>query len=269
MALRVSIGQYYTADSPLHRIDPRAKLVATIIFMVSCLMVQSPATLAVALITVGAAAAASRVPAGRLLAQVRPLAIFLAVTSLINLFFIQTGDIVATLGPIALHAGGVEAAVLYTVRFFLLLVAGSLLMLTTTPVELTDALAWLLRPLERLGASAGETALIISIALGLVPALSLEARDIVAAQTARGADLEDKGPIAYARACVPLLVPLFTSALRHAENLGRAMEARCYTGSAGRTHYHELRFKPRCDLPFILLVAAYLVALAVFFTLGI
>ncbi len=269
MALRVSIGQYYTADSPLHRIDPRAKLVATIAFMVSCLMVQSPATLAVALITVGAAAAASRVPAGRLLAQVRPLAIFLAVTSLINLFFIQTGDIVATLGPVTLYAGGVEAAVLYTVRFFLLLVAGSLLMLTTTPVGLTDALVWLLRPLERLGVSAGETALIISIALGLVPVLSQEARDIVSAQTARGADLEDKGPIAYARACVPLLVPLFTSALRHAENLGRAMEARCYTGSAGRTHYHELRFKPRRDLPFILLVAAYLVALAALFTLGI
>lgn len=269
MALRVSIGQYYTANSPLHRVDPRAKLVATIAFMVSCLMVQSPATLAVALIAVGAAAAASRVPAGRLLAQVRPLAIFLAVTSLINLLFIQTGNIVATLGPIALHAGGVEAAVLYTVRFFLLLVAGSLLMLTTTPVGLTDALAWLLGPLERLGVSAGETALIISIALGLVPALSQEARDIVAAQTARGADLEGKGPIAYARACAPLLVPLFTSALRHAENLGRAMEARCYTGPAGCTHYHELRFVVRRDAPFALLAAAYLVTLVALFALGI
>lgn len=269
MALRVSIGQYYTADSPLHRIDPRAKLLATIAFMASCLMVQSPATLAVAFIATGAAAAASRVPVGRLLAQVRPLAIFLAVTSLINLFFIQTGDVIATLGPVSLHTGGVGAAVLYTVRFFLLLVAGSLLMLTTTPVGLTDALAWLLGPLECLGISAGEAALVISIALGLVPALSQEARDIVSAQTARGADLEGKGPIAYACACVPLLVPLFTSALRHAENLGRAMEARCYTGPAGRTHYHELRFKPRRDMPFILLVVAYLVTLAALFALGI
>ena len=191
------------------------------------------------------------------------------INSLGNLLFIQTGNIVATLGPIALHAGGVEAAVLYTVRFFLLLVAGSLLMLTTTPVGLTDALAWLLGPLERLGVSAGETALIISIALGLVPALSQEARDIVAAQTARGADLEGKGPIAYARACAPLLVPLFTSALRHAENLGRAMEARCYTGPAGRTHYHELRFVVRRDAPFALLAAAHLVTLVALFALGI
>ena len=248
MALRVSIGQYYTANSPLHRVDPRAKLVATVIFMMSCLMVQSPATLALALIAVGAAAAASRVPVGRLLAQVRPLAIFLAVTSLINLFFIQTGNVVATLGPLALYSGGVGAAVLYTVRFFLLLIAGSLLMLTTTPVGLTDALAWLLGPLERLGVSAGETALVISIALGLVPALSQEARDIVAA---------------------PLLVPLFTSALRHAENLGRAMEARCYTGPAGRTHYHELRFVVRRDAPFALLAAAHLVTLVALFALGI
>ena len=115
----------------------------------------------------------------------------------------------------------------------------------------------------------GETALIISIALGLVPALSQEARDIVAAQTARGADLEGKGPIAYAHACAPLLVPLFTSALRHAENLGRAMEARCYTGPAGRTHYHELRFVVRRDAPFALLAAAYLVTLVALFALGI
>lgn len=262
MALRASIGQYHPADSPMHRLDARVKLVAAIAYMVSCMFVSDLATLAWAAAAIAAAVALSRVPLRRLLVQIRPIAVFLVVTSVINLFLVRTGDLVAQIGPLSIFAGGIAAAVLYTVRFFLLLLAGSLLMLTTQPIALTDAAEKLLGPLERLGVPVAQMALVLSIALRFVPTLSQEARAIVAAQTARGADLENKGALGYARACVPLLVPLFASALRHAENLGRAMEARCYTGDSNRTHYHVMRLRSRRDAPFMVLFGLYLVVLA-------
>lgn len=261
MALRASIGQYYSVDSPIHRLDPRVKLVAALAFMVSCFFVDSAATLLLAGASVFGAVALARVPVRRLLAQIRPIALFLVITSVINLFLVQTGPVALQLGPVAIHADGVSAAVLYTVRFFLLLMGGSLLTLTTTPVALADAAEKLLAPLERLGVPVRQGTLVLSIALRFVPTLSQEAENVVAAQTARGADLENKGALAYARACVPLIVPLFASALRHAENLGRAMDARCYTGGA-RTHYHVMKIDLRRDGVACAALALYVIALA-------
>ena len=261
MALRVSIGQYYSADSPIHRLDPRVKLVAAVVFMVSCFFVSNAATLALAAVATGIAGAAARVPFGRLLAQIRPIMLFLVITSVINLFFVHTGELVIVAGPVTIHTGGIEAALLYTLRFFLLLIAGSLLTLTTQPMALTDAAEKLLKPLERLGVPVTQGMLIMSIALRFVPTLSHEAQNVVAAQTARGAKLEGLSALGYARACVPLLVPLFASALRHAENLGRAMEARCYMGGEHRTHYHEMALDARRDGAFIAAFAIYLAAL--------
>ena len=263
MALRASIGQYYSADSPVHRLDPRVKLSATVVFMASCLFVRNAATLAAAAITMGLAIACSHVPARRMLAQIKPIALFLVVTSVINLFFVKTGPLVAALGPLQIHADGIFAAALYTIRFFLLLLAGGLLTLTTTPTALTDAAEKLLAPLERVGVPVRQATLILSIALRFVPTLAQEADNIVAAQTARGADLEGKGALAYARACVPLIVPLFASALRHADNLGRAMDARCYTGGNDRTHYRIMRFVPARDLPAVGVLVIYLMVLVV------
>lgn len=260
MALRASIGQYLSVDSPVHRLDPRIKLVGTLAFMVSCFFVHTPLTLLLAAGAIGAAIACAHVPLRRLLVQIRPIVLFLVITSLVNLLFVQTGAIALSAGPLRLYRGGIEAAVLYTARFFLLLLAGSLLTLTTTPVALSDATERLLSPLERLGVPVSQGALVLSIALRFVPTLSQEAEHVIAAQTARGADLENKGALAYARACVPLIVPLFASALRHADNLGRAMDARCYTGGA-RTHYHVMRLNARRDAPAVLAVAAYLAAL--------
>ncbi len=171
MALRASIGQYYSVDSPVHRLDPRVKLVSVLAFMVSCFFVDSPSTLLLAGLAIGLAVAFARVPARRLLSQIRPIALFLVITSVVNLFFVQTGDIALAMGPLCIHWGGVEAAVLYTARFFLLLVAGSLLTLTTTPVALADAAERLLSPLERLGVPVGQGALVLSIALRFVPTL--------------------------------------------------------------------------------------------------
>lgn len=267
MALRVSIGQYYSADSPIHRLDPRVKLVGAVAFMVSCLFVHTPATLALAGVAVLAAVALARVPLGRLVAQIRPIALFLVLTSLINLLFVSSGAPVLSLGPLTIYSGGLEAAALYTLRFLLLLLAGSLLTLTTTPVALADAAERLLKPLEACGVPVGQGVLVFTIALRFVPILAQEARSIVAAQTARGAEIEHAGALAYARACVPLVVPLFAGALRHAEHLGRAMDARGYTGQE-RTHYHVLRLDARRDAPAIAMLACYLALLITFNLVG-
>ena len=135
-------------------------------------------------------------------------------------------------------------------------------MLTTAPSALAAGLEDLLSPLERLGVPVGRAALVVSIALRFVPALARDAEAVVSAQTARGADFEGKGPLAYARACIPLAVPLFASALRRADALGRAIDARGYTGTGPRTRFRELRFHARRDGTAALLVAAYLVAFA-------
>lgn len=261
MAVRISIGRYYSADSPIHRLDPRLKLIAAVVYMVSCLFVTNIPSLALAAALVVAATALARVPLGRVLVQIRPVTYFLVITSLFNLFFVHTGEALATVGPVAFTTGGVSSAVFYTLRFLLLLLMGSLLMLTTQPMAITDAVERLFAPLERLGVPVSQATLILSIALRFVPVLSQDAQNIVVAQTARGAQLEGKGALGYARACVPLLVPLFASAVRHADNLGRAMDARCYTGGPERTHYRVMRFARR-DAIAAAVLALYLAALA-------
>lgn len=261
MALKASLGQYFSADSPLHRADPRAKIVCALIFMLSCPFIATPPQLALAFVAAGVAVGCARIPLARFAAQMRPLAIFFVVTSLINLFFVQDGAVTVALGPLAIHEGGITAAVLYTLRFLLMLAAGSLLLFTTSPTALTDGIERLLAPLDRLGASSSEIALTISIALRFVPILSQEARDVVDAQIARGAALGGSRLATYARICIPMLAPLFSSALRHAEALGCALEARCYTGGAGRTHYRPLRIRMKNDGPLIVGTAVYLLAL--------
>lgn len=262
MALKVSVGQYYSADSPIHRLDPRVKLACTLAYMLSCFFITSPAMLTAAGAAAFALIALARVPARLMLRSVRPIMFFLVFTSVFNLFFVQTGAALAHLGPVTVTDAGVWAAVLYTLRFLFLLLVGALLMATTTPIALTDAAESLMGPLARLGAPVHDVALVMSIALRFVPTLSREAENIVAAQTARGADLENKGALAYARACVPLVVPLFASALRHADNLGRAMDARCYTDGAHRTRYHVMRFSPARDGSAVAAAVCYLVLLA-------
>ena len=257
-----ALNQYFAADSPIHRLDPRLKLVVTVVYMCSCFFVSGPATLVLAGSAIVLAVALARVPFGRLNAAVSPVLFFLLVTSVINLFFVQTGSVVFVLGPVRFTTDGVSAAVLYTARFYFLLLAGALLMLTTTAIALTDAAEALLAPLERRGAPVGEAMLILSIALRFVPTLAQETENIIAAQTARGADLEGKGALAFAKACVPLIVPLFASSLRHADNLARAMDARCYLGNEGRTHYHVMRLDARRDGAAAAALAAYLLALA-------
>ena len=268
MATRIAeIDRYVTIDSPIHRLDPRIKLVVAIVFMVSCLFVESVPTLLLACVVLGAAIALSRVPLGRLLSSLKSLVILLVIASLFNLFFEDSGSVLLQVGVVTITTGGVLAAVLYTARFTLMLLAGALLMATTTSIQLADAAERLLTPLERLGVPVGQAVSALTIALRFVPTLSREAENIISAQTARGADLEGKGALAYAKACVPLMVPLLASSLRHAENLARAMDARCYTGE-NRTRYHEMRLDGRRDGAAVAAVAVYLVVLTALNVVG-
>lgn len=258
--LRIAIGQYYAARSPIHALDARVKLVCTLAALVAIFCVSNAAQLGISAAFVAAALALSHVPVGRVLASVRPLLVFLAVLSLFNLFFVRTGDVVATLGPVSLTSGGVVAAALYTARFALALVTGSLVMLTTTPTQLSDAFDRMLSPFSRVGLPGHEIAMVFSLMMRFVPTLADEASAIIDAQSLRGGAFDEGGPIRRVRSIVPVVVALLASGLRHADGLSRALDARCYEGGEGRTHLHEQRLG-RGELVAALLTAALLAAL--------
>ena len=261
MSLRIEIGQYYAADSPVHALDARAKLLCALAALVAIFCVSGAAQLVAAAVFTFAVLVASRVPGGRVLAAVRPLVVFLAVLSLFNLFFVQSGDVLASLGPLAITTGGIRAAVLYTARFALALVLGSLVLLTTTPTQLADAFDSLLSPLSRVGLPGHEIAMVFALMLRFVPTIADEASAIMDAQSLRGGAFDEGGPVRRIRSLVPVVVALLASGLRHADGLARALDARCYEGGAGRTHYHEQRLTRR-DLIAAALTTTFILALA-------
>lgn len=260
MALRIEIGQYYAADSPVHALDARAKLLCALAALVAIFCVSGAAQLVAAAAFTFAVLVASRVPGGRVLAAVRPLVVFLAVLSLFNLFFVQSGDVLASLGPLAITTGGIRAAVLYTARFALALVLGSLVLLTTTPTQLADAFDSLLSPLSRVGLPGHEIAMVFALMLRFVPTIADEASAIMDAQALRGGAFDEGGPVRRIRSLVPVVVALLASGLRHADGLARALDARCYEGGSGRTHYHEQRLARR-DLIAAALTTTFILAL--------
>ena len=261
MAFRLDIGQYYAARSPIHALDARVKLCCALALLVAVFCGHTPAQLVASVALAAGLSALSHVPAGRILASVRPLLLVLALLSLFNLVFVQTGSPLLTAGPLSVTTGGVWAAVLYTVRFACALVVGSLILLTTTPTQLSDALDRLLAPLSRVGLPGHELAMVFSLMLRFVPTLADEASSIMDAQALRGGSFDEGGPVRRVRAIVPVVVALLAAGLRHADGLSRALDARCYEGGVGRTHLHEQRISPR-DLGAVALTAVAVAFLA-------
>ena len=245
MALRLDIGQYYAARSPIHALDARVKLCCALALLVAVFFGHTPAQLVESAAVAVGLAALAHVPARRILASVKPLLVVLAFLSLFNLVFVQAGDTLLAAGPLCITTGGAWAAVLYTVRFACALVMGSLILLTTTPTQLSDALDRMLAPLSRVGLPGHELAMVFSLMLRFVPTLADEASSIIDAQTLRGGAFDEGGPVQRVRAIVPVVVALLASGLRHADGLSRALDARCYEGGIGRTHLHEQRIRPR------------------------
>ena len=258
MALRITFGQYYPADSPIHRLDARTKVIGALSLMLLTLLVRTPAQLALALAFACALVALSRVGAARLLAAGRPLLVMLALVSVFNLLLIRSGETLLALGPIAITSAGAWAAVLYSLRVAVALSAGMLLLLTTTPTELTDAFEAILSPLARVGLPAHELAMVFSLMLRFIPTLADELSAILDAQRSRGASLSQGSPARRLRSLVPVVVALLASALHHANGLSRTLDARCFVAGSPRTHWHPLRLG-RGDA----VAAAVLVAFAV------
>ena len=242
MALNnITLGQYYPADSVVHRMDPRVKILLLIavivaIFLAGNLLAFVPVIAFLVIVT-----KLSKVPVKMMLKGLKPLRLILILTFVLNLFFLQGETVLLDLGFAQIKKEALILAVHYSLRLVLLVLFSSILTLTTPPITLTDGLERLLSPLRVVRFPAHEMAMMMSIALRFIPTLMEEADKIMKAQTARGADFESGNLIARAKAMVPLLVPLFVSAFRRAGDLAMAMEARCYHGGEGRTRLRVLK----------------------------
>ena len=262
MTGNITLGQFVPGDSAVHRLDPRTKILAMIAYIVLVFLVQSMAAFAVPFLFVALALLLSGVPLSYVWSSLNPMRWLIAFMFLINLFFTQGERVLFSWWIVRVTAEGVRQAVFISLRLILLVAGTSLLTLTTSPIALTDGLERLLKPLARIRFPAHELAMMMTIALRFIPTLLEETDRIRKAQMARGADFESGGLIARARAMVPILVPLFVSAFRRADELAMAMESRCYHGGEGRTRMRELRLARR-DLYAAGTVALFLAAVPV------
>lgn len=259
---KITVGSYYNTDSFLHRMDPRVKLVLMVVFMVSIFLAKLPWGLIAVAAMLVLMVAASRVPLRQVARACKPLLFFVVLTVIVNIVLVRDGNVAFHLGPFAVTDQALMASLLLGFRIFALMLSGVVLSLTTSPVGITDGLERLLSPLEKLGMPCHELAMMYTIAIRFVPTLASEANHIMTAQAARGASLDDGKLMDRLRFLGATMVPLFASALRHAEELACAMEARCYVGGEGRTHYHVLKVRRR-DWVGIGVFCVYLVALVV------
>ena len=241
MMKNITMGQYYPVDSFVHRLDPRMKIILTILMIVAVFMVHSLVGYAIVLGFVYMTARMANVPFKLLMKGLRPLRLILILTFVLNLFFNSGETVLFHWSFITLTAEGLSTAVHYTLRLGFLVLGTSLLTLTTSPVTLADGIELLLSPFKRFHFPAHELAMMMTIALRFIPTLLEEADKIMKAQMARGADFESGNLMARAKAMIPLLVPLFVSAFRRAGDLAMAMEARCYHGGENRTRLRVLR----------------------------
>ncbi|MGE5553235.1 MAG: energy-coupling factor transporter transmembrane component T family protein [Betaproteobacteria bacterium] len=238
----LTIGQYLPLDSPVHRLDPRTKLLAVTAVVTLLFLVQGFPGYGLIAAFLGVAVGCSRISIRYLFRGLRPLWFIILITLAIHLFMTE-GRVLAYLGPLRMTYEGLSRGLLMAVRLILLIAFTSLLTLSTSPIALTDGIESLLSPFRRFGVPAHELAMMMTIALRFIPTLLEEAEKIMKAQMARGADFESGHLMQRAKNLVPLLVPLFVGAFRRADELATAMEARCYRGGEGRTKFHPLVMK--------------------------
>ena len=248
-------GRYWEADSPVHRLDPRTKIAGTFLLIVTIFCASNFIALGILAVCMAALFVAACVPLLQALRSIAPLSFIIVLTAAFNLFFIQGGDVYVDWGWASISEEGVRQAAFVAVRLTLLLLCGSLLTLTTTSLDITEALERLLSPLARIGVPAHEFSLVLGIALRFLPQFADEFRTIRAAQLARGAKLATSPVKGGLTGLTSLLVPLFASAFRHADTLSFAMDARCYHGAVGRTRLNPLKCERRDYAAIALLVA--------------
>ena len=245
MALKdITLGQYFPGKTVVHRLDPRVKLIGTVVYIVALFLARGVLTYGILLALLAALIVVSRVGFKSVLRGMKPVLIVVVITGLLNLFYTGgEGEPLVSFWVFNIYPEGVWAATAMVLRIMMLITCTFLLTYTTSPIQLTDALERLLGPLKKVHAPIHELAMIMSIALRFIPTLIEETDKIMSAQKARGADFETGGLIKKAKALIPLLVPLFISAFRRADELAVAMECRCYHGGEGRTRLRQLKFR--------------------------
>jgi energy-coupling factor transport system permease protein len=255
----ITIGQYYQTDSAVHRLDPRVKLLGTLLFIIALFLYKNPAGYALGLVFLLTVIKLSHVPLKFITKGLKGIMIVLVFTVLINLF-LTPGTAVVCFWKLTITYEGIGVALTMLFRLTMLIMGSSIVTLTTTPNNLTDGLEKGLRFLKIFRVPVGDVAMMMSIALRFIPILMEETDRIMKAQLARGADFESGNIVKKAKALVPVLVPLFVSAFRRAGDLAMAMEARCYRGGDGRTKMKPLIYKKRDAMAYIILFSFVLIS---------
>ena len=250
----ITIGQYYPAKSFIHRLDPRVKIVCTLLFLISLFVQNSILGYALATVFLIMIIKVSRVPFKFIVKGLKAVVLLLLFTIVMNLFLTEGGAVLVHFWIFRITENGLRTSVFMAVRLTYLILGSSLMTFTTTPNALTDGLERLLHPLNKLNVPVHEVAMMMSIALRFIPILLEETDKIMKAQIARGADLDSGNIIQKTKAMVPILVPLFVSAFRRANDLAMAMEARCYHGGEGRTKMKPLIYKSRDYAAYIITI---------------
>ncbi|MCL2406851.1 MAG: energy-coupling factor transporter transmembrane protein EcfT [Defluviitaleaceae bacterium] len=264
--MKVTIGQYYPGNSRIHNLDPRVKLLGLVLYIAGLFTVRTFGGYGVMLLFLASIIYISKVPIRHLLRGLRALIFIFVFTSVLNIFFTAGDTVLVEFWRITITLEGLMNAGRMVLRLVMLIVGSSILTLTTTPIKLTDAIEYVLSPLKIIKVPSHEIAMMMSIALRFIPTLMEEVDRIMKAQMARGADFDTGGIIKKAKSLVPMLVPLFISAFRRADELAVAMEARCYRGSHGRTKFKVLKLARRDHLALlvILFYSSVVVVLRVF-----
>lgn len=239
----ITLGQYFPGQSFIHRLDPRTKLVVLVLYIVALFLAVGPASYGLMLAFLLTSICISKVPAKAFLRGMKPLVFILIFTGLLNLFFTQGETVLVSFWRITITLEGVLRSIYMLLRILMLIAGTFLLTYTTSPIALTDGLESLLNPLKVIKVPVHELAMMMCIALRFIPTLIEETDKIMSAQKARGADFETGKLMDRVKALVPILVPLFISAFRRADELATAMECRCYHGGEGRTKMKLLRYK--------------------------
>ncbi len=258
----ITLGQYFPGTSVIHRLDPRTKILLVLGYIVLTFLINNfIGYLLLAAFTIGCIYW-SKVPPKFVLKGLKPILVFVVITGLFNLFLTR-GDVVFSWWIFSITQQGIYFAVFMVLRLVFLMVGTSMLTLTTSPIALTDGMERLLRPLQKIGVPAHELAMMMSIAMRFIPILMEETDKIMKAQAARGADFENGNIFRRAKAMVPILIPLFISAFRRADELATAMECRCYRGGENRTRMKELAYGKKdlgAGLAFLALLALVILA---------
>ena len=237
----ITLGQYFPGDSVIHKMDPRTKILLVLVYIVLTFMINNFAGYVVLVLFLAAAVLISRIPPMFVIKGLKPIMVFIFITALFNLF-LTGGEPVFKWWIFTITKEGLYFASFMVLRLVFLILGTSLLTLTTSPIALTDGLEHLLNPFKKIGLPAHELAMMMTIALRFIPTLMEETDKIIKAQTARGADFDSGNLIRRAKAMVPILIPLFISAFRRADELATAMECRCYRGGENRTRLNQLKF---------------------------